>query len=82
MSEKNGKHVRQEPHGEADCRINDERHSHPDVDCEHTVHSGPGTKGGAGNLNNYCDDHGKHCLVGNPRHNLDQDVEHGPGVKK
>ena len=41
MSEKNV-HVAQEPHDAAHCEINAPEHSHPEVDCGHTVNAGPG----------------------------------------
>lgn len=40
-SEKNIIHEKQEPHDAANCRINDPKHSHPDMECGHTV-NGPG----------------------------------------
>lgn len=76
------KTVMQEPHDESNCKINEPAHSHPDTDCGHYVDSGPGTVQHA-DLNMYDEDHGKKSIVaGGPKHNLDQDVEHGPGVKK
>lgn len=41
-SEKNIVHQRQSPHDEKNCHINNPVHSHPDMDCEHIVNSGPG----------------------------------------
>lgn len=75
-------HVAQETHDESNCRINEKQHSHPDVDCGHRVNDGPGTLN-TPDLNTYDDDYGKHSIVsGGPKHNLDQDPENGPGVKK
>ena len=40
MSEKN--YVKQENHATGDCRINEEEHSQPGMDCGHVVESGSG----------------------------------------
>ena len=81
MSLRNGKHVIQKPHGKENCKINEVQHSHPDTDCGHRVESGPAIKQ-IGDLNIYDTDHGKRAIVaGGPKHDLDQDVEHGPGTK-
>lgn len=39
---KNIKHVAQKPHTKENCNINAPFHSHPDVDCGHSVDVGPG----------------------------------------
>lgn len=76
-----GTHEMQEQHEAADCRINEKPHNHPDTDCGHYVNAGPGTVP-VGDLNMYGVDHGKKSIVADgPKHNLDQDVEHGPGVE-
>lgn len=76
-----GVHEAQEPHTAEDCRINEKPHNHPDTDCWHHVNEGPGIVQ-TGDLNTYTDDHGKKAIVADgPRHNLDQDPTHGPGVK-
>lgn len=76
-----GAHEAQEPHIAENCRINEVPYNHPDTDCGHYVNEGPGTAK-TGDLNIYTDDHGKKAIVTDgPRHNLDQDVEHGPGVE-
>lgn len=76
-----GVHEAQEAHEAADCRINEKPHNHPDTDCGHYVDAGPGTVG-MPDLNMYDEDHGKKAIVaGGPKHNLDQDPTHGPGVE-
>ncbi len=75
-----GAHEMQEPHEAADCRINEAPHNHPSTDCGHYVDAGPGATG-MPDLNMYEDANGKHAIVADgPRHNLDQDPTHGPGV--
>lgn len=76
-----GAHEAQEAHEAADCLINEKPHNHPDTDCGHYVDDGPGTAS-IGDLNIYDEDHGKKAIVaGGPKHNMDQDVGHGPGVQ-
>ncbi len=76
-----GAHEAQEPHTAEECRINEKPHNHPDTDCGHSVNAGPGVAG-MPDLNMYDVDHGKRAIVaGGPKHNLDQDPEHGPGVE-
>ena len=83
MSEtvKTALHVMQEEHDVADCKINETPHNHPDTDCGHYVDAGPGTVD-VPDLNTYTEDYGKRAIVaGVPDHNLDQDVNNGPGVQ-
>ena len=77
-----GVHEAQEAHEATGCRINEKPHNHPDTDCGHHVPGvGPGTTS-MPNLNMYDEDHGKKAIVaGGPKHNLDQDPTHGPGVE-
>lgn len=76
-----GVHEMQEAHEEKECLVNEKPHNHPETDCGHFVDAGPGTVP-VGDLNLYDVDHGKKAVVsGGPKHNLDQDVEHGPGVE-
>lgn len=67
-------HVAQEPHSEADCRINDDLHRHPDMDCGHTVWEGPAMA-----LDEYKDRAPAHNC--DPDHGNTDDVEHGHGVQ-
>ena len=74
-------YVAQEEHTADECRINEHPHNHPDVDCGHSVNAGPGVQD-TPDLNIYTEDHGKRAIVADgPEHNLDQDVENGPGVE-
>lgn len=67
-----GVHEVQEPHTEKECAINEPIHSHPDVDCGHTVDAGPG-KG-----NPKYDGHGGVIDAGGDIPG--QDPGNGPGV--
>lgn len=76
MSEKN--YVKQEDHAAEDCRIKEKEHSHPDMDCGHSVEAGPGVgEQEAVDRRPFC--------APDPNapssHNGDQDPEHGPGVQ-
>lgn len=66
----------QEPHTAEDCRINEQPHCHPDMDCGHYVASGPGYQ---------MDQDAAMVGPGNPGteppHNDDQDEANGPGVQ-
>lgn len=67
------------PHTAEACDINSHSNLDPSKDdCGHYVNSGPGVQH-VGDLNLYDEDNGKKCIVvGGPKHNLDQDAEHGP----
>lgn len=71
------------PHDAENCDINSHDNLEPGADdCGHRVESGPGVQG-VGDLNIYETDTSgrKAIMAGGPKHNLDQDVEHGPGVE-
>lgn len=71
------------PHTVENCDINNHNNLEPGADdCGHRVESGPGTLN-VPDLNTYeTDVNGRRVIVaGQPDHNLDQDPEHGPGVK-
>lgn len=74
--------AKQKEHTEEECKINEIPNVKPDDDCGHYVKEGPGTKDIGGDLNSYTDDEKKAVVAGMPKHNLDQDVSHGPGVEK
>lgn len=42
LKRNSGIHEAQESHSAEECQINEPIHSHPDVDCGHTVKDGPG----------------------------------------
>lgn len=78
LKRNSGVHEAQEPHSAKDCHINDPLHSHPDMDCGHTVNSGPGV-----GIPKY-DGHGGVITAGMseaPTDDPDQDAGHGPGVE-
>lgn len=73
-----------EQHTAENCDINTHSNLEPGADdCGHRAEAGPGTLN-TPDLNIYeVDENGRTVIVaGQPRHNLDQDVEHGPGIKK
>ena len=70
-----GVHEAQELHSEAECKINEVPHNHPETDCGHYVASGPGMEKQEERPNV-----GPDGMA--PPHNSDQDPEHGPGVQK
>ncbi|MCC8128293.1 MAG: hypothetical protein LIO92_13035 [Clostridiales bacterium] len=83
MSEKNTLHRDCEPHDAENCDINEHSNLEPGADdCGHYVAEGPGTKAAA-DLNEYTKKYGDKVVIAGatPKHNLDQDVEHGPGVQ-
>ena len=65
-----GTHVAQEPHDKEHCNINAPEHSHPEVDCGHSVDAGPGV--------DLVDFNGP----GNDKTIHKSDAEHGPGANK
>lgn len=65
-------------HEANECNINDIKNVKPEMDCGHSVNAGPGVQC-YDDLNSY-EKGGKGAIIaGQPRHNLDQDVKHGPG---
>lgn len=76
MSEKK-LHEAQAPHTAADCEINEAPHNHPDMDCGHYVHSGPGVNPGTPNPAPFC----APDPTAPSSANGDQDPAHGPGVE-
>ncbi len=75
MEEKKRKPVAQEPHSEADCKINEPEHSHPSVDCGHEVNDGPGV-----GLKTHNGNDADVIHPGAPTSDHDQDPNHGPGI--
>ncbi len=83
MSEKTTLHRDCDPHDAENCDINEHANLEPDADdCGHYVNSGPGAAN-IPDLNEYTEKAGEKVVIAGatPRHNLDQDVEHGPGVE-
>lgn len=69
-------------HTADECKINEQKNLKPENDCGHYVNEGPATKDIGGDLNSYTDDEKKAVISDMPKHNMDQDVSHGPGVEK
>ncbi len=69
-------------HTAENCDINTHAKLDPRADdCGHYVNSGPGVQNTA-DLNEYTEKNGDQVIIADmPKHNLDQDVTHGPGVQ-
>lgn len=79
MAENKSLHRDCEPHTAENCDINSHSNLDPSMDdCGHYVNEGPGVQK-VGDLNIYETVNGKKAIVaGGPKHNLNQDVAHGP----
>lgn len=83
MKENEKLHRDCEQHTEENCDINRHHNLEPSKDeCGHYVDEGPGANP-VGDLNiRETDEYGRETIVaGGPKHNLDQELNKGPGVE-